>query len=136
MSISQRFKALCEQIGSQTKLADKAGIHNAVISRIINANTATVRSDTLEAVVRAYPNLNARWLLTGNGKMWLKDDELAAVQEPDYKEQYIEARKQLEKQNQTLERLNQLQEQRLADLERLIRKHAPELAREIGLSND
>lgn len=39
----------------------------------------------------------------------------------------------LEERIQTLERLNELQEQRLADLEWMIRKHAPELAKEIGL---
>jgi hypothetical protein len=47
----------------------------------------------------------------------------------DYRAQY----EALKKQFQTLERLNKLQDQRLADLERMIRKHAPELAREIGL---
>jgi len=47
----------------------------------------------------------------------------------DYRAQY----EALKKQVRTLERVNHLQEQRLADLERMIRKHAPGLAREIGL---
>jgi len=47
----------------------------------------------------------------------------------DYRAQY----EVLKKQVRTLERVNHLQEQRLADLERMIRKHAPGLAREIGL---
>jgi len=47
----------------------------------------------------------------------------------DYRSQY----EALQKQIQALERVNHLQEQRLADLERMIRKYAPELARELGL---
>ena len=47
----------------------------------------------------------------------------------DYRSQY----EALQKQVQALERVNHLQEQRLADLERMIRKYAPALARELGL---
>ncbi len=133
MSISERIKALSEFTGSQTKLAKKAGVHNAVISRIINASTTTVRSDTLEALTNVYPNLNARWLLTGHGKMWLNQDEVSTLQEPDYAAQYETVRKQMEKRIETLERLTNVQDQRIADLERTIRKEAPELAKELGL---
>lgn len=47
----------------------------------------------------------------------------------DYRAQYEVLKKQL----RSLERVNQLQEQRIMDLERMIRKYAPELAKEIGL---
>ncbi|GJM31455.1 MAG: hypothetical protein DHS20C18_04560 [Saprospiraceae bacterium] len=133
MAISERIKVLSETAGSQTKLAAKTGVHNAVISRIVNANTSTIRSDTLEALVLAFPNLNARWLLTGKGKMWLDKTEVALLHEPDYKERYETTRDQLQKQIHTLDRLVELQDKRVADLERIICKETPDLAREMGL---
>jgi transcriptional regulator with XRE-family HTH domain len=53
------------------------------------------------------------------------------LQDPaaDYQSRYEQARERLE----LLERVNQLQEQRLAELEREIREQAPELARRLGL---
>ncbi len=136
MSISERIKALSEFAGSQTKLANKAGVHNAVISRIINASTTTVRSDTLEALTNVYPNLNARWLLTGKGKMWLDQSEVAVLQEPDYASQYETVREQMEKRIEAMDRLTQMQDQRINDLERAIRQECPELAKKLGLSEE
>lgn len=136
MSISERIKALSEFAGSQTKLANKAGVHNAVISRIINVNTTTIRSDTLEALTKVYPNLNARWLLTGKGKMWLDQSEVAVLQEPDYASQYETVQEQMEKRIEALDRLTLMQDQRIADLERAIRHECPELAKKLGLSEE
>ena len=49
-----------------------------------------------------------------------------------YKSKYSQAREQL----QTLERLNKLMTQRLAELEREIREHAPALALRLGLEEE
>ena len=120
-SISKRIKILAEHEGSQTKLANRAGLQNAAISRIINAETSTLRSDTLAAILLAYPNLNARWLLTGQGEVWTDGTPSpASAADP-------------EEQIETLQRLTELLEQRVRDLEREIRKQSPELARELGL---
>jgi len=124
MSISERIQALVEYEGSQTKLANKAGLNNAAISRIINASSSTLRSDTLEAIVTAYPDLNARWLLTGQGAMWLDGKHAPATSPPP---------KNTAEQLRMLQRLTQLQEQRLSELEREIRERAPALARRLGL---
>ena len=53
--------------------------------------------------------------------------------QPDKESQYHTEYEQLKKQLQTQERLTQLQDQRLAELEREIREQAPELARRLGL---
>jgi transcriptional regulator with XRE-family HTH domain len=121
-SISKRIKILAEYEGSQTKLANRAGLQNAAISRIINAETSTLRSDTLEALLLAYPNLNARWLLTGQGEVWT-DGTPSPASAADPAEQV-----------QTLQRLAELLEQRVHDLEREISAGAPELARRLGLT--
>ena len=116
-----RIKILAEHEGSQTKLANRAGLQNAAISRIINAETSTLRSDTLAAILLAYPNLNARWLLTGQGEVWT-DGTPSPPSAADPAEQI-----------ETLQRLTELLEQRVRDLEREIRKQSPGLARQLGL---
>lgn len=55
--------------GSQKAVAEKTGIKQAVLSAIINRGSQ-VRSDTLKSILEAYPSLNARWLITGQGDMW------------------------------------------------------------------
>jgi transcriptional regulator with XRE-family HTH domain len=131
MSISERIKALVEYEGSQTKLAKIAGLHNAAISRIINATSTTLRSDTLEAILKAYPNLNCRWLLTGLGEMWL--DRKSPSPSKKHRSQPDKPEKDYLNQLKMLQRFNQLQEHRLAELEREIREHAPKLAKRLGL---
>ena len=131
MSISERIRVLSEYEGSQTKLAKKAGLNNAAISRIINANSTTLRSDTLEAILKAYPNLNARWLLTGEGEMWKNEGGNSAGISQSGQTKKTEA--YYSDQLKTLRRLSNLQDNRLTELEREIREHAPELAQRLGL---
>lgn len=71
MSIIQRIEFLIEIAGSQTKFAKAIDISVSTIAGLLNRGAQFARSDTLEAIVKGYPNLNARWLLTGEGEMWL-----------------------------------------------------------------
>ncbi len=59
----------------------------------------------------------------------LEEEGIVMEKDMAYKSRYGDARKQI----QTLERMNQLMEQRLAELEREIREQAPALARRLGL---
>jgi transcriptional regulator with XRE-family HTH domain len=67
------------------------------------------------------------------------DVDIATLVHTDIKNEGLPAmspkdqQKQLEKQLETLQRLADLQGHRLAELEREIRMHAPELARKLGL---
>lgn len=69
MSIAERIEKICQSEGSQKVVAEKTGIKQAVLSAIINRGSQ-VRSDTLKSILGAYPSLNARWLITGEGNMW------------------------------------------------------------------
>ncbi len=69
MSVAERIGKLCEFEGSQKAVAEKAGISPAALSAILKRGSQA-RSDTLEQILKAYPNLNARWLITGKGDMW------------------------------------------------------------------
>ncbi len=71
MSIIQRIEFLIEIAGSQTKFAKAIDISVSTIAGLLNRGAQFARSDTLEAIVKGYPNLNARWLLTGEGEMWM-----------------------------------------------------------------
>jgi DNA-binding Xre family transcriptional regulator len=132
MSISERVKLLCEHAGSQVKLSAKTGVTNATISKIVSKG-GNARSDTLEAILKAYPNLSARWLLTGEGPMWEYWDEdypPKVFYEPGNEEQLRQMKQQL----QMVGRMNELLEQRLRAIEREIARQNPELAQELGIS--
>lgn len=119
MSIAQRLNQLAEYEGSQAKLARKAGIKSQVISRIINKNTG-VRSDTLEMLANAYPNLNLRWLVTGSGEMWNKKKEGTPIsKEPDPQEKLKDE-------------IITLQRDQLSMLKETVKNQAPDLAKRLG----
>lgn len=70
MSINKRVKQLVELEGNPTKFSKKAIVSVQTIAHTINGD-GQVKSDTLKAILEGYPNLNARWLLTGEGEMWM-----------------------------------------------------------------
>ena len=119
MSIAERIDKLCKSEGSQKIVAEKTGIKQGVLSAIINRGSQ-VRSDTLKAILIAYPTLNARWLITGQGEMWdgppptgLKDIQPPAAP------------------NQEL--FNQLLVQKLQEVARELKTRDPEAYRKLGL---
>ena len=69
MSVAERIETICRFEGSQKIVAEKTGIKQAALSAIINRGSQA-RSDTIELILKAYPKLNARWLITGQGEMW------------------------------------------------------------------
>ncbi|MCO6475217.1 MAG: helix-turn-helix transcriptional regulator [Phaeodactylibacter sp.] len=121
MSIAERIDKLCQSEGSQKIVAEKTGIKQGVLSAIINRGSQ-VRSDTLRSILIAYPTLNARWLITGQGEMWdgpppsgLKDIQPPASPTP----------------NQEL--FNQLLVQKLQEVARELKTRDPEAYRKLGL---
>lgn len=70
MSVSERLKVLCDLEGSIANFSKKTGIKAQTIGRIINEGTG-IRSNTVDFISQAYPNLNIHWLMTGSGEMWL-----------------------------------------------------------------
>ena len=121
MSIAERIDKLCQSEGSQKIVAVKTGIKQGVLSAIINRGSQ-VRSDTLRSILIAYPTINARWLITGQGEMWdgppptgLKDIHPPSSPAP----------------NQEL--FNQLLVQKLQEVARELKARDPEAYRKLGL---
>ena len=69
-TIAQRLKVLAEYEVKQVKLAMKINLSPQAISKTISEDRM-LRSDTLENIARAYPELNMRWFLTGEGESGL-----------------------------------------------------------------
>ena len=92
---------------------------------MINSNAA-VKSDTLLAIIEAYPEINPTWLLTGRGDMYLTKEE---------QEAYSQAAEPmgLYGGDKMTDMVIDLLEKRVAELEREIKRSDPDLAREIGI---
>ena len=73
-----RLKNWMENKGLKPSVfADKIGVNRATISHILSGrNKPSI--DFLEKLLRAYPNLNSNWLITGVGYMQIKKQEKQA----------------------------------------------------------
>lgn len=58
--------------------AKRLGISDSRLSRIINSN-GHVRSDFIDLIQEKFPNINLNWLFTGEGPMWLGEEEPESV---------------------------------------------------------
>ena len=69
-----RFKQLLEYLQvNPSAFADRIGVQRSSISHVLSGrNKPSV--DFLEKVLRAYPEVNARWLITGTGEWKAKED--------------------------------------------------------------
>jgi hypothetical protein len=113
---------IVEREGKQIVFAEKAGLSSAAVSRMLK-KADSVNSDTLLAIVNAYPEINPTWLLTGRGNMLLTAEEQEALN----KAAGSEDREKM------MQRMIDLLEDRVKVLEREIKKVDPDLAREIGI---
>ena len=86
----------------------------------MSKNRASVGSDVIENILKAYPDLNVLWLLTGEGPM-LKSEE---------KQEIIDFDKLPKDKQQEIERIIEakIRERQREDLKELLR----EVTREIG----
>lgn len=53
---------------SLNQLADAVGASNSYFNKVVKLNTS-VGAERVEKILRAFPELNAEWLITGEGSM-------------------------------------------------------------------
>jgi transcriptional regulator with XRE-family HTH domain len=70
-----RFKALLESLQlSASEFAEKIGVQRSSISHILSGrNKPSV--DFLDKIIRAFPEVNIEWLISGNGQ-WKKSPSI------------------------------------------------------------
>ncbi|MBI1305191.1 MAG: helix-turn-helix domain-containing protein [Bacteroidetes bacterium] len=70
--LGDRLKKLLDELKlSQTQFAEIVGISKNATTSIVK-NRSLPRADILQRFLKANPNVNANWLMTGNGSMFLK----------------------------------------------------------------
>lgn len=117
MTVIERIKVLAENEGSVRKFAEKCGLNERSLNTAIQRNSE-LKSGTIEQIVSAYPNLNLYWLVLGEGDMFVTDTA---------------EKERLADENGYIKRLNDLLEKRVQLLERELKNHNPDLAREHGI---
>lgn len=74
-SIGLRLKKVLEKKQmSYSEFANAADIHYNSVTRMLNGETS-MNSKTLHKVFMVFPDLNARWFITGEGSMMSTENE-------------------------------------------------------------
>jgi len=110
MSINKRVSETRKILKlTQQEFADTMEISRQSVNNI-EKNKHVPGSDLIAKILDKYPNLNARWLLTGEGKMFSREKMPNRVNEPlenyatDYRDKYVQA---LERENELLREENE-----------------------------
>lgn len=91
--ISGRLEYLLDSLNiSQIDFSRKTGIQTKSVSNYINGNSFP-NYFGIESILKAYPGLNARWLLLGEGEIWdlepESDNDLTAMEAHDQRLEYM-----------------------------------------------
>lgn len=83
---SARLEMFFKSLNIKRKaFSEKINIQYGVLSQIVNGHV-TLTANLVDRIVQAYPNLNADWILRGNGEMILEPNTTTTVTEsqPNY----------------------------------------------------
>lgn len=72
-TINQRIKRLIVWIGKQKEFARVTRIPESTLSSIVSTRQVKPDLDTLQKILKAYPQVSAEWLHTGKGGMLLNE---------------------------------------------------------------
>jgi transcriptional regulator with XRE-family HTH domain len=79
--MKDRLKELMEQLSvSAAELADKIGVQRSSISHILNGRNLP-SSQFIERLLNSYPEVDARWLITGKGGIF-RSEIISKTNEP------------------------------------------------------
>lgn len=75
----ERIAYFVEKKGiSLNSFSQRLGVSNSYFSKMIK-NKASVGSNIIENILRIYPDLNTRWLLTGEGNMLNTNNNIEGI---------------------------------------------------------
>lgn len=76
MTVNQRITKIYENLQiSQYRFAKDTGISTATLNNIVLDSEGKPSFTTIQKILNSYKNLNARWLITGEGEMWLNGEQ-------------------------------------------------------------
>jgi transcriptional regulator with XRE-family HTH domain len=78
MPVGQQLELLIHELRiTQSEFAKQTTLSKQTVNNIISGRHVT-KSDVLEKILQAYPDLNINWLLNGKGSMWLSQGSTAS----------------------------------------------------------
>lgn len=110
MNLNNRVFELINNLDlSQTKFAENIGVNRQTINNIVSERN-DVSGKVIQAIAQRYKNLNLRWLIKGEGEMFISDSA-SAVQEDEAEYQTnTKYQKSLEKINELYEKIEALRD--------------------------
>lgn len=74
MEMQHRINELINQVsGSAAQFADEIGIQRSSVSHLISGRNKP-STDFFQKLLKVYPSINIRWILTGEGKMFTESN--------------------------------------------------------------
>ena len=70
ISVNDRIKLIFNNLKEkQQSFAKKVGVSQSFLSKVLRGE-CKAPTDMLNGILKTYPNINARWLITGEGSMY------------------------------------------------------------------
>ena len=83
-TINQRVKNLLKILNAtENSVASQLGMKQSTLNSALNAKSDNISSKILDGIVTLFPEINAHWLLTGEGDMIGKPQSLEKPQTPE-----------------------------------------------------
>ncbi|MCX6272422.1 MAG: helix-turn-helix transcriptional regulator [Bacteroidetes bacterium] len=74
MAVGKQLEILIHDLRiSQSEFAKQTGLSKQTVNNIISGRHVT-KTDVLEKILGAYPELNLNWLMNGTGNQWIGSD--------------------------------------------------------------
>lgn len=110
MTINERIELTIKELGlNNNSFAKKLNVSRTVTFNITSGRKTKPSYDLLEKIVLTFDNINAEWLLRGNGEMLTTESDL----QTDCKQTIELLKEQLKKSNEMNEKLIQIIENSL-----------------------
>lgn len=105
MTIGKRFALILKEKGvTQKSFSERIGYREQSISKLIKGQTQSPRADLIVQVAISFPDVNLRWLLIGEGEMYIghPNNENLQIENSRLKDELLSS------QNKVIELLEQL----------------------------
>jgi transcriptional regulator with XRE-family HTH domain len=80
VTVNQRIIKIYENLQiTQYRFAKDTGISTATLNNIVTEIEGKPSFSTIQKILTTYKDLNARWLMMGEGKMWIESKEKSGI---------------------------------------------------------